>query len=51
MITLVGGVKYAGWAGMIYPILLCPAFTIIGALGGRRRRYLQQSMRSESAVL
>jgi hypothetical protein len=50
LITLVDRAKYAAWAGIIYPILLMPGFTILGAMSGRRRRLLQKRLRNESAV-
>jgi hypothetical protein len=39
-IAFFGGPKYGGWAGMIYPILLCPTFTIFYSIIGRRKRKL-----------
>ncbi len=38
LIAVIGGVAHAGWAGLIYPLLLAPACTVFGMVTGRRRR-------------
>src|SRR5436305_10396977 len=42
-IAFFGGVRYGGWAGMIYPILIFPCFTIFYTIMGRRKRMLAQA--------
>jgi len=46
-IALLGGAAYGGWAGMIYPILLCPSFTIFHTIMGRRRQMLASQAESQ----
>jgi uncharacterized membrane protein len=36
-----GGSKFAGAAGWVYPVLMMPGFSIIGRLQGKRRRHLE----------
>ncbi len=40
VIALVGGARYGGAAGVIYPIVLGPAFTVYYSVMGRRKRKL-----------
>jgi hypothetical protein len=42
-IAFFGGDRFGGWAGMIYPVLLCPSFTIFYSIMGRRKRMLSLS--------
>ena len=44
-IAFFGGPNHGGWAGMIYPILLCPGFTIFYTIIGRQKRKLAQAPR------
>ncbi|HXB72485.1 MAG TPA: TMEM175 family protein [Candidatus Acidoferrales bacterium] len=42
-IAFFGGARFGGWAGMIYPVLLCPGFTIFYSIMGRRKRMLARA--------
>jgi uncharacterized membrane protein len=42
VIVFVGGADHAGFAGMIYPILMAPATTIHYSIMGRKRRKLME---------
>jgi hypothetical protein len=42
-IAFFGGARFGGWAGMIYPVLICPGFTIFYSIMGRRKRMLAQA--------
>jgi hypothetical protein len=48
-VALVGGVKYAGAAGLVYPLLLFPASTVFGMMTGRRRRLLSERLDHQTA--
>ncbi|MGH9747982.1 MAG: TMEM175 family protein [Candidatus Acidiferrales bacterium] len=48
-VALIGGVKYSGLAGLVYPFLLFPASTVFGVVSGRRRRLLTQQLGGEAA--
>ena len=48
-VALIGGVKYAGAAGLVYPFLLFPASTVFGIMTGRRRRLITEQLGSEAA--
>lgn len=49
LLAAVGGVRYAGWAGLIYPIVLAPAETFNGLYFGRKRRHIEDRMRTAAA--
>jgi len=48
-VALIGGVKYAGAAGLVYPLLLFPASTVFGVMTGRRRQLLTEQLGREVA--
>ena len=48
-IAFLGGSSSGGWAGVIYPILLCPSFTIFYTIMGRRKRRLAEAIAIPSA--
>jgi len=49
-VALIGGVKNAGFAGLVYPLLTIPAFTTFGIVTGRRREALNQPLSSGTAA-
>jgi hypothetical protein len=48
-IAYFGGARFGGWAGMIYPVLICPGFTIFYSIIGRRKRMLSRAARAAPA--
>jgi uncharacterized membrane protein len=49
-VAVIGGVKNAGFAGLVYPVLTIPAFTTFGIIAGRRRETLNQQLSNETAA-
>jgi hypothetical protein len=41
LLAWLGGVKLSSAAGLIYPVLMFPGFTILGRLQGQRRHRLE----------
>ena len=50
MIAVFGGPGLAGWAGMIYPILIAPGLTIFYTIVGRKRRKLREQAAETTAT-
>lgn len=44
LIAVFGGARYSAWAGLAYPLLLTPGFTVWGTIQGRRRRKLEEAL-------
>lgn len=44
LLAWLGGEKLSSVAGLIYPVLMMPGFTILGRLQGQRRHRLEQSI-------
>ncbi len=42
LLAWLGGVKLSSVAGLIYPVLMFPGFTILGRLQGQRRHRLEK---------
>src|SRR5437868_3858681 len=49
LIVVFGGARFAGWAGLIYPILLGPGFSIYYGIMGAKKRRLQESTAAPEA--
>ena len=44
LLAWLGGTKLSSAAGLVYPVLMFPGFTVSGTLQGRRRRRLEKSV-------
>ncbi len=44
LIAAFGGARHSALAGLVYPLLLTPGFTVWGTIQGRRRRKLEEAL-------